>query len=120
MSVWARGGGHYEVVLPLIVAIIALTPIDTGTSRPLIVALLGLVFLFSFWTAGASQQTLAISSVLVIAAVVVASAGQFRTGESPRVAFAATGIAMCAAAIATIVTHLAAQRRVTRRMVTGA
>jgi ion channel len=120
MSVWTRGGGHYEVVLPLIVAIIALTPLDTGTSRPLIVLLLGLVFLFSYWTSGASKQTLVISSILVIAAVIVASAGQFGGGQSPRVAFTATGLAMCAAAITTIVAHLAAQRRVTRRMVTGA
>jgi hypothetical protein len=120
MSVRARGASHYEIVLLLVIVIIALTPFDSAAVRPLIVALLGTVIVFSFWTSGASRRALIAASALAIVALTFASAGQFAGGAFPRGVFAATGVTLCGGAIATIFGHLAAQTRVTRRTVTGA
>jgi ion channel len=120
MSIWERGGSHYEIVLALVIAVLALTPVDTGATRPLIVALLGAVFLFSFWTSGASRHVVLIAAVLVIAAVTVAAVGQFAGGRPARIVFTAAGAALSAGAIATIFGQLTSQSRVTRRTVTGA
>jgi hypothetical protein len=120
MSIWVRGGSHYEVVLALVIAVVALTPLDTGTTRPLTVAMLGAVFIFSFWTSGASRRLVYSATGLVIIAVIVASVGQLAGGRASRILFTVIGFGLCAAAIATIFGQLAAQARVTRRTVTGA
>lgn len=119
-SVRVRGSGHYEIVLALVLLVIVLTPLDSAASRPVIVALLGAMFIFSFWTSGASTGALTVVSILAIAAVVLGSAGQLAGGSVARGMFAATGIVLSGGADTAIFKHLAAQTRVTRHTVTGA
>jgi hypothetical protein len=120
MSVRTRGAGHYEIVLILIVAVVALTPLDTTVIRPLIVALLGLLIAFSFWTSGSPNSALIMASVFATLAWISAAAGQVAEGKVPRAISTAVSVVLCAGAIAAIVRNLAAQTRVTRRTVTGA
>lgn len=120
MTVWTRGGSHYEVVLPMVIVVVVLTPLDNGTTRPLAVALLGTVFVFSFWTSGASRRMVLLVGGVVIAAVIVAAVGQFGGGGSPRVVFSTAGIVLCLGAITTTFGQLIAHTRVTRHTVTGA
>lgn len=120
MSVRQRGSSHYEVILLLVVLIIVLTPFDTVVTRPLIVALLGVVVVFALWTSGAADRLLIAAAVVSVASVGIAVAGQLVAGRFARGIPAAVTIAMGTAAIAAIFAHLARQRRVTRRTVSGA
>lgn len=119
-AVRTRGGDNYEVVLLLVVTSVALTPFESTALRSLVVALLGLAFVFSFWTSGASTRAVVAATVLAGIALALVSTGQTVTGTYPRIVLTVANIALCAGAMTTIISHLAAQAQVTRHTVSGA
>lgn len=119
-SIRARGSGHYEIVLLLVVVIIVLTPLESSGMRAGFVALLGTAFIFAFWTSGARPWVVAATSGLAVAAMLLAAVGLATGGAVARGLFAVTGIVLSGGADVAIFHHLAAQRRVTRHTVTGA
>jgi hypothetical protein len=115
-----RGGDRYEIVLLLIIAVVALTPLESTALRPVITALQVLIFVFSFWTSGSSRRVFTTTSVVAVVALALAAVSQVIGGKPPRIVFTAVGIFLCAGAIIAIISRLVAQTRVTRRTVTGA
>lgn len=115
-----RGGDRYEIVLLLIIAVVALTPLESTALRPLITALQVLIFAFAFWTSGSSRRVFATTSVVAVLALALAGISQVMGGKPPRIIFTAVGIFLCAGAITTIIMRLLAQTRITRRTLTGA
>lgn len=120
MPVTARGADEYGVVLVLIVAVMVLAPFESTVLRPVINMLLGLIFVFSLWTAGSRRGLIVALAWLAMGGVVASAASQAISGKAPRLIYVAVGVLMCAATIAVIVRRLASQRRVTRHTVTGA
>lgn len=120
MRVAARGEEHYDAVLVLIVATLAAAPFESSILRPLIIALLGVIFVFALWTSGSPRVLVLLSIGFAAAGVIAAASTDVASGRTSRLAYTAIGLMACAGTIVAIGRRLRWQPRITRRTVTGA
>jgi Ion channel len=120
MSVASRGEERYEIVLVLILAVLVFAPFESTLLRPLIVASLGFIFIFTLWTSGSTRWLVTAATTFTAIGVIVAAISQV-SGETPqRIGYVLISMLLSGGTIAAIMTRLASHTRVTRHTVTGA